>query len=88
MGYVDVEVAIARVKKQMDREPTFGPWAENDKIAKVCYGIVIEALERLPSADVTPVVRCKDCIAQQTCRFAQWLGMDGYCSQGEKDNND
>ena len=41
----------------------------------------------MPSADVAPIVRCKDCIVQQTCRIAQWLGMDGYCSQGERDNN-
>ena len=54
--YIDREAAIARVKKQMNRELTFGPWAWNDRIAKVCYGIVIEALERLPSADVKPVV--------------------------------
>lgn len=37
-----------------------------------------------PSADVEPVVRCKDCVVLQTCRFAQWLGLDGYCSQGKK----
>ena len=55
--YIDREAAIARVKKQMNRELTFGPWAWNDRIAKVCYGIVIEALERLPSADVKPVTK-------------------------------
>lgn len=30
------------------------------------------------------VVRCKECVAQKTCRFAQFLGNEGYCSQGER----
>jgi hypothetical protein len=32
------------------------------------------------------VVRCKECIVQKICRFAQFLGNDGYCSQGERDD--
>lgn len=96
--YIDRGAAIARVKKQMNRELTFGPWARYDRIAMVCYGIVIEALERLPSADVKPVVFCKDCkhrdpedgkcdnghtIIWQLARPDEW-----YCADGERRGND
>ncbi len=30
------------------------------------------------------VVRCKDCALNRVCRFGQYLGMDGYCSRGER----
>lgn len=45
---------------------------------------VVSAINNLPSADVVPVVRCKDCAVLQICRFAQGLGLNGYCSQGER----
>lgn len=35
----------------MDREAVPGIWADNDRVANVCYEIVIEAVERLPSAE-------------------------------------
>lgn len=31
------------------------------------------------------VVRCKDCQCHGTCRYEQYLGLDGYCSKGEKE---
>lgn len=31
----------------------------------------------------TPVF-CKDCEMEYACRVAQWLGEDGYCSYGER----
>lgn len=31
-----------------------------------------------------PVVRCKDCKQLQCCNFTQVLGVDGYCSYGER----
>ena len=36
----------------------------------------------LPAADVAPVVRCKDCEIRQYCKVAQYLGADGFCSNG------
>ena len=30
------------------------------------------------------VVRCKGCEKQRTCRYAQYLGEDGFCSYGER----
>lgn len=30
------------------------------------------------------IVRCKDCMMRQYCKVAQYLGADGFCSNGEK----
>lgn len=30
------------------------------------------------------IVRCKDCLLRQYCKVAQYLGADGFCSNGEK----
>ncbi len=38
----------------------------------------------IPAADVRPVVLCRDCMMRQYCRIAQYLGADGFCSNGEK----
>jgi hypothetical protein len=37
-----------------------------------------------PAADVRPVVLCRDCMMRQYCKVAQYLGTDGFCSNGEK----
>ena len=42
-----------------------------------------QMLEKLPAADVAPVVRCRDCKQLQCCNVTQFLGDDGYCSYGE-----
>lgn len=44
----------------------------------------ISDVEEFPASDVVEVVRCDDCNMQQTCKFAQYLGADGYCSHGER----
>lgn len=45
---------------------------------------VYDVVDGMSTVDAEPVVRCKDCVVQRTCRFAQWLGMNGYCSYGER----
>lgn len=56
---------------------------------------IIDALENIPSADVVPVVRCKDCkhlVAVNvngkgipTCRVSGMeVAPDEFCSRGEK----
>lgn len=44
----------------------------------------IAKIETLPAADVVEVVRCGRCEHEQYCRIAQHLGIDGYCSKGER----
>ena len=33
------------------------------------------------------VVRCKDCIAHNLCKFEQSQGLNGFCSYGERKCN-
>ena len=46
--------------------------------------VQVETLEGLPTIDAVEVVRCKDCIIHGLCRFEQGLGLDGFCSKGER----
>ena len=39
---------------------------------------------RKPIRHETELVRCKDCALNRVCRFGQYLGLDGYCSRGER----
>lgn len=41
-------------------------------------------INKLPAADAVEVVRCKDCEEEQLCRLAQRFGKCGYCSEGER----
>lgn len=44
------------------------------------------SLNEVYAADVIKVVRCKDCLLHGIgiCRFEQYLGLDGYCSNAER----
>lgn len=47
----------------------------------------IELIKRIPTADVVPVVRCKDCIKCGFCGADTNLGVMGYygfCSRGRR----
>ena len=43
-----------------------------------------EVIKHLPTVEAKPVVHCKDCNMLQDCKIAQYLGLEGYCSRGEK----
>ena len=44
--------------------------------------IVKGVLESAPTVDAVQVVRCKDCVSHNFCKFEQYLGLDGFCSYG------
>ena len=44
-------------------------------------------LQEAPTVDVVEVVRCKDCIAHNLCKFEQSQGLNGFCSYGERKCN-
>lgn len=64
-------------------------WAEIEAVQT-------DYIERLPAADVAPVVRCKDCKYHYDCgvHFCNRLRMDCpddsdfFCSYGERKDND
>lgn len=47
-----------------------------------------EDIERFPTIDAVEVVRCKDCRWGHLCVFGQHLGLDGFCSKGERKEQD
>ena len=49
-----------------------------------CYYMTV--IDRISAVDAVEVVRCKDCMILQFCRFARGLGLDGFCSQGKRKN--
>jgi len=57
----------------------------DDEDGNETFGFVPdEFIEEAPVIEAEPIVRCKDCIVQKTCCFAQYLGNEGYCSKGER----
>lgn len=45
--------------------------------------VIEENIERLPAADVAPVVRCKDCAGKKACDvWGIYLDDDDFCSHG------
>lgn len=81
--YIDAERALFVVKGL--RGPTRSP-AQNEMIQRAINGI-----ERLPAADVAPVVRCRDCAHCYATTFCRhWGGRvrpDHYCGDGVLQTN-
>ena len=46
--------------------------------------ILAEELRKYQNADVVEVVRCKDCVIHDICRYRMGLGENGFCSQGRR----
>ena len=44
-------------------------------------------IDTIPRVDAVEVVRCKDCIAHNLCKFEQSQGLNGFCSYGERKDN-
>lgn len=55
---------------------------------EVCRGVInqpcVKCEQFVDLRSVMPVVLCRDCMMRQYCRVAQYLGADGFCSNGEK----
>lgn len=75
---IDTLRNMARIHKEMAKGDPF-----EITYAGALAGIA-DALDVMPAADVTEVVRCKDCTKERTCNYAQYQGVDGYCSYGER----
>ena len=44
----------------------------------------IKKVGKAPTIDAVEVVRCKHCQHRKTCKHTRALGINGYCSDGEK----
>lgn len=85
-GYVYKQTAIDEINKALDSETLLNSFVRK---------IAVEAVKKLPTADVVEVVRCKDCkycdtgIDEDGNHFLKCLGWvyggtkeDDYCSHG------
>ncbi len=52
------------------------------------YSGLVAKINEIPSADVAEVVRCKDCFLYGGCQAAKFYGDDGYCSVGERGDDE
>lgn len=63
-------------------------YIDTDMYIKYCdehwIPLNVDAVKAQPTADVVEVVRCKDCLLHGVCRFEQGLGLNGFCSQGQR----
>ena len=49
------------------------------------YGYVdAKQIADAPNVDAEEVVRCKDCVSHNICKFEQFQGLNGFCSYGER----
>lgn len=71
--------------KYIDIENATLSWEETDKesYGEDFIGGVLFALGAL-TAKEEDIVRCKDCKHRKTCNHTRGLGINGYCSEGEK----
>lgn len=62
---------------------------DHKNIRKEAIEIVEQlCIDKAPTIDAVPVVRCKDCFLYGECQAAKFYGDDGYCSAGERKDND
>lgn len=56
--------------------------------AEGAYGYVdAKQIADAPTVDAVEVVRCKDCVSHNLCKFEQFQGLNGFCSYGERKCN-
>ena len=84
--YVNIADAICAIRDLYPSMPHFDPlrqrWLEKYRSYIACE----EALDRLPSVDVAPVVRCKDCKYHDAEPECMLIEDDWYCADGERRN--
>lgn len=66
-------------------------YGKNDEYVK-CLGSVLLGIDRIPAADVRPVVLCRDCVYLSHDKYGAWcinnyeanLKDDDFCSHGKR----
>ena len=98
--YIKLEAAVAIIEEKQKELCPVGRYGRgyvygSDREKYDAWEEIVDALENIPSADVVPVTRCKDCkhlVAVNvngkgipTCRVSGMeVAPDEFCSRGEK----
>lgn len=84
--YISREAAIETIKRLYPGVPlvklNIDKWHEKNKAYMECEA----AIERIPAADVRPVVLCKDCVHRHIRDWPSCQGRRGdfFCADGKK----
>ena len=65
---IDADALLAEYDRQHEGEP----------------GKARKLIEDAPNVDAVEVVRCKECVSHNICKFEQFQGLNGFCSCGER----
>ena len=68
MRLIDADALLAEYDRQHEGEP----------------GKARKLIEDAPNVDAVEVVRCKECVSHNICKFEQFQGLNGFCSCGER----
>ena len=90
---MDVREKLSSEKRLIDADAFF----EKMKRTSRYFGVVFD-VEEMPTVDVAPVVRCKDCIRRydtDECpmcflsegQYYEFTRDDGFCDRGERKDN-
>lgn len=71
MRLINADALLAEYDRQHDGEP----------------GKARKLIEDAPNVDAVEVVRCKECVSHNICKFEQFQGLNGFCSCGERKCN-
>lgn len=52
------------------------------------YKIGMDAVIEKAEGTLVKVVRCENCTMHNDCKFEQYQGLNGFCSLGERKEND
>lgn len=81
---ISTEEAVAKIVDTAMRNILSGEQKltkEYEQSVKEAVNVVLNTTRRTAQPEI---VRCKECIMHDVCRFEQGLGVDGYCSQAER----
>lgn len=56
---------------------------QNAELVAATIGTFADRIKALPPAQLD-TIRCKDCYWHGTCKYEQYLGLEGYCSKAEE----
>ena len=94
MRLIDADVLKEDLKDYYEHLMTLYKGLKHTEDKQICacqlttFKEAVLRVKDAPTVDAVPVVRCKDCEIEQTCKLAQYLGENGFCSYGERKDNE
>lgn len=78
----------AQPEYRMDEWCTDCKEYDNERHCCPRFNHVIRTTLQEVQAEQPEIIRCNDCLMHGVCRFELGLGLDGYCSQAERREED